>query len=240
MDIYSTDAKIERYGLRVLEDDRALLSEVRRGAPLPARPAAARAASVGGARRARREDRRAPHDPAQRRGRARGQDVPAGGGDVPRRRRARRRAAEARCSATLAGPDLGKLTCEHLVLVARLARARGRGRRAARRARRSSCARRASRSSRRSGVIQTIPSLALLAFLIAALDRIGTVPALVALFLYALLPIVRNTHAGLARHPAGHARGGARARARGARSPASRSSCRSPRRRSSPGSRRRR
>jgi osmoprotectant transport system permease protein len=47
------------------------------------------------------------------------------------------------------------------------------------------------------GVIQTIPSLALLAFLIAALGRIGTVPALVALFLYALLPIVRNTHAGI-------------------------------------------
>jgi osmoprotectant transport system permease protein len=47
------------------------------------------------------------------------------------------------------------------------------------------------------GVIQTVPSLALLAFLIAALDRIGTIPALAALFLYALLPIVRNTHAGL-------------------------------------------
>jgi osmoprotectant transport system permease protein len=42
-----------------------------------------------------------------------------------------------------------------------------------------------------------VPSLALLAFLIAALDRIGTIPALAALFLYALLPIVRNTHAGL-------------------------------------------
>jgi osmoprotectant transport system permease protein len=48
------------------------------------------------------------------------------------------------------------------------------------------------------GVLQTVPSLALLAFLIAALDRIGTVPAVVALFLYGLLPIVRNTEAGLA------------------------------------------
>ena len=47
------------------------------------------------------------------------------------------------------------------------------------------------------GVIQTIPSLALFAFLIALLGMIGTVPALIALFLYALLPIVRNTHAGL-------------------------------------------
>jgi osmoprotectant transport system permease protein len=48
------------------------------------------------------------------------------------------------------------------------------------------------------GVLQTVPSLALLAFLIAALDRIGTMPAIVALFLYSLLPIVRNTEAGLA------------------------------------------
>lgn len=48
------------------------------------------------------------------------------------------------------------------------------------------------------GVLQTIPALALLAFLIAALGRIGTLPAVVALFLYALLPIVRNTYTGLA------------------------------------------
>ena len=48
------------------------------------------------------------------------------------------------------------------------------------------------------GVLQTIPSLALLAFLIALMGSIGTAPAIVALFLYALLPIVRNTHAGLA------------------------------------------
>jgi osmoprotectant transport system permease protein len=51
------------------------------------------------------------------------------------------------------------------------------------------------------GVLQTVPALALLAFLIAALDRIGTVPAIVALFLYSLLPIVRNTEAGLAGVP---------------------------------------
>lgn len=47
------------------------------------------------------------------------------------------------------------------------------------------------------GLLQTVPSLALLAFLIAALGAIGTVPAIIALFLYALLPIVRNTAAGL-------------------------------------------
>lgn len=47
------------------------------------------------------------------------------------------------------------------------------------------------------GLLQTLPSLALLAFLIALVGRIGFAPALLALFVYALLPIVRNTHAGL-------------------------------------------
>lgn len=46
------------------------------------------------------------------------------------------------------------------------------------------------------GVIQTIPSLALLVFMIPLLG-IGGPPALVALFLYSLLPIVRNTMSGL-------------------------------------------
>lgn len=47
------------------------------------------------------------------------------------------------------------------------------------------------------GLIQTVPSLALFAFLIPLFGRIGAVPALAALFLYALLPIVRNTYTGL-------------------------------------------
>jgi osmoprotectant transport system permease protein len=46
------------------------------------------------------------------------------------------------------------------------------------------------------GIIQTIPSLALLVFMIPLLG-IGGPPAIVALFLYSLLPIVRNTYAGL-------------------------------------------
>ncbi|HEV6967008.1 glycine betaine ABC transporter substrate-binding protein [Roseateles sp.] len=53
------------------------------------------------------------------------------------------------------------------------------------------------------GLLQTLPSLALLAFLIALVGRIGFVPALLALFVYALLPIVRNTHAGLQAVPDG-------------------------------------
>lgn len=46
------------------------------------------------------------------------------------------------------------------------------------------------------GIIQTIPSLALFVFMIPLLG-IGGPPAIVALFLYSLLPIIRNTHAGL-------------------------------------------
>ncbi len=48
-------------------------------------------------------------------------------------------------------------------------------------------------------VLQTIPSLALFGFLIPVpiLGGIGATTAIVALTLYALLPIVRNTHAGI-------------------------------------------
>lgn len=47
-----------------------------------------------------------------------------------------------------------------------------------------------------SGLIQTIPALALLALLIP-LVGLGEVPAIIALFLYSLLPIVRNTLTGI-------------------------------------------
>jgi osmoprotectant transport system permease protein len=53
------------------------------------------------------------------------------------------------------------------------------------------------------GVLQTVPSLALLAMLIPLLGKIGTIPALIALFLYALLPIVGNTCAGILQVPQG-------------------------------------
>ncbi|MDY7013188.1 MAG: glycine betaine ABC transporter substrate-binding protein [Cyanobacteriota bacterium] len=46
------------------------------------------------------------------------------------------------------------------------------------------------------GIIQTIPSIALLGFLLPLLG-IGATPAIVALFLYALLPIIRNTYTGI-------------------------------------------
>jgi osmoprotectant transport system permease protein len=53
------------------------------------------------------------------------------------------------------------------------------------------------------GVLQTIPALALLAILIPLTGRIGFLPAFIALAIYALLPIVRNTHAGLSQIPRG-------------------------------------
>ncbi len=46
------------------------------------------------------------------------------------------------------------------------------------------------------GILQTVPSLAMFVFMIPIFG-IGTWPAIAALFLYSLLPIVRNTHAGL-------------------------------------------
>lgn len=62
------------------------------------------------------------------------------------------------------------------------------------------------------GMMQTIPSLALLAFLIPLTGQIGFLPAFLALVIYALLPIVRNTHTGLLEvrpgvREAGHALG---------------------------------
>lgn len=46
------------------------------------------------------------------------------------------------------------------------------------------------------GVLQTIPGIALIAFMIPLIG-IGVVPALVALFLYSLYPILRNTYSGV-------------------------------------------
>lgn len=46
------------------------------------------------------------------------------------------------------------------------------------------------------GLLQTVPSLAMFVFMIP-LFGIGAAPAIAALFFYSLLPIARNTHAGL-------------------------------------------
>ena len=46
-------------------------------------------------------------------------------------------------------------------------------------------------------IFQTVPSLAMLAILLALVGKIGVVPAIIALTIYALLPIVRNTVTGI-------------------------------------------
>jgi osmoprotectant transport system permease protein len=47
------------------------------------------------------------------------------------------------------------------------------------------------------GIVQTVPSLAMLVFLLILIGKIGIVPAIIALTLYALLPIIQNTVTGL-------------------------------------------
>lgn len=47
------------------------------------------------------------------------------------------------------------------------------------------------------GVMQTIPSLALLSFMVMIGLGIGFKPAIVAIFLYAILPVLRNTYIGI-------------------------------------------
>jgi osmoprotectant transport system permease protein len=103
-------------------------------------------------------------------------------------------------ASVLFGPDLGRLTSQHLGLViGSLLPAIGIG---------IPLGIWAARSRRASpgimavvGLLQTVPALALLAFLISVMGSIGAAPAIVALFLYALLPIVRNTATGLADLP---------------------------------------
>lgn len=46
------------------------------------------------------------------------------------------------------------------------------------------------------GILQTVPSIALLGFMIPFFG-IGAIPAIVALLIYALLPIIRNTYTGI-------------------------------------------
>ena len=53
------------------------------------------------------------------------------------------------------------------------------------------------------GLLQTVPAIAMLAVLISLLGAIGTLPALIALTLYAFLPIMRNTASGLNQVPLG-------------------------------------
>ena len=192
MDVYSTDAKIARYNLRVLEDDRhffprydaVLLYRV----DLPARAPQAfgRLQALEGRIDERQMIRM--NAAAELEGQSFAQAAALFSGEAKGGRRG--------FWGTLFAADFWRLTREHLVLVlVSLAAAVAAG------IPLGIAAAKAPGLSQPIlgvvGVIQTIPSLALFAFLIALVGTIGVVPALIALFLYGLLPIVRNTHAGM-------------------------------------------
>jgi osmoprotectant transport system permease protein len=195
MDVYTTDAKIGRFELRVLEDDRGYFP--RYDAVLfyrldvPKRfPEAWRALQALEGKIDERTMIRM-NAAAELEGRSFAQaaallNPQAGPRDVSQRR----------FLDVLFGPDFWRLTGEHLLLVfvslaASIAVGLPLGVLAAKVPKTGAVI------FGIVGVVQTIPSLALLAFLIALVGTIGTAPALIALFLYALLPIVRNTCTGL-------------------------------------------
>ena len=206
MDVYSTDAKIGRYRLRVLEDDRdffpkydavLLMRAALDPAPLQRLEGRIDEATMIALNAKVELDGMSFADAA--RGFVAGTSAAAAA--APRRDFMQRLFAD----------DFGRLLGQHLLLVfgsLALALAVGLPLGIAAWRWRASAAPLLGAVA----VLQTIPSLALLAFLIAVVGGIGFVPALLALFLYALLPIVRNTHAGLGGVSVGTGPGGALAR----------------------------
>jgi osmoprotectant transport system permease protein len=193
IDLYSTDAKIARYGIAVLEDDRGyfprydamLLHRIDVAARHP--KAWAAIASLANRIDAATMIRLNAAAEIDRRDFASIAAEFLGGTGTGRART---------FGEALFGPDFVRLLAQHAALVfGSLAAAIALGvplGMAASRVRRV-----AQPLLLVTGLIQTIPALALLAFLIPLTGRIGVWPAMIALFLYALLPIVRNTHAGL-------------------------------------------
>ncbi len=204
IDIYSTDAKLDRYGLTVLADDRhyfprydAVLlyrADLPRRLPKTWRSLQRLEGTID--------------DAAMRRMNAaaelEGKDFAAIAADfiarLPGVTTAAAAVPKAGTGGTLwskfFGPDFARLTFEHLELVffslsASIVVGIPLGVVAARRPAAEGLILGAT------GVVQTIPSLALLAVLIPLTGRIGAVPAFIALALYALLPIVRNTYTAL-------------------------------------------
>lgn len=204
VDAYTTDAQIQRLHLRVLRDDRNFFP--RYDAVLLLRKEVdTRALSAALAGRIDEEAMRAMNAAVELDGRS----FEAVARDFLASRRAGGTAASAPAPTKRPGfldrlfaPDLPRLLREHLTLVfASLAIAVAIGVPVGVLAHRKP--RLASVLFAVVGVVQPIPSLALLAFLIVLVGTIGFLPALLALSVYALLPIVRNTHAGLASLPPG-------------------------------------
>ncbi|HSO05916.1 MAG TPA: glycine betaine ABC transporter substrate-binding protein [Pelomicrobium sp.] len=203
-DVYTTDAKIARYGLRVLVDDRHFFPSYdavlvyRRDLPerLPqAWKALAQLEGTMDAATMRRLNARVEEDGlsfAQAAAEHLARRSVNASEDAPPRERS--------LLAAIFAPDLLRLTVEHAALVfGALALSTTIGVPLG-----VVCHRRRTWAAPilgLAGIIQTVPSLAMLALLIAAMDRIGAVPAVAALFLYGLLPIVRNTYVGLEEVP---------------------------------------
>jgi len=195
MDIYATDAKIAKYGLRVLRDDRHYFPDYRavfvHRLDLPRRnPAAWQALrSLEGRIDA----------PAMIAMNAQAELAGLGFAEIARRflgNATDPKVGRTGLGARLFADDLPRLTYQHLVLVfVSLAAACAVGIPLGIAAAGSRAL--AQPVLATTGLIQTIPSLALLAFLIPITGAIGTLPALIALFLYSLLPIVRATHSAL-------------------------------------------
>ena len=193
MDVYSTDAKIARYKLRVLEDDRAYFPRydavMLYRLDLPQRSPQAFAALTKLEGRIDETSMIRMNAAAESEGRSFAEAAALFGGGTAG-------AGERRLLPTLFAADFWRLTREHLLLVgvslaAAIVLGVPLGIAAAK------VPSLAQVILGLVGIVQTIPSLALFAFLIALVGTIGVVPALIALFLYALLPIVRNTHTGL-------------------------------------------
>jgi osmoprotectant transport system permease protein len=198
IDLYSTDAKIERYRIVLLQDDRHFFPSydavILHRADAPGRFPDAFAAWK------KLEGRIDNATMVRLNARAEIDKVPFA--QVAAEFLGRSAATRRTFWSALFAPDFGRLLSEHLVLVfASLAAAIlvgvPLGMVAARRRWLEQPVLVAT------GLIQTVPSLALLALLIPLTGTIGVWPALIALFLYALLPIARNAHAGLVQVPGG-------------------------------------
>ncbi len=199
-DLYSTDPEVEAYGLRVLEDDLGHFPAY--DAVLLTREAWAREAPQVARALARLEGALDEAQMVQLNARAQLEHVleaEVAAAFLQQRLGLGPGAAGAAAAPVQLAGRLWQRTREHLTLVgvslfAALAVSLPLGVLAARRPRLGQGVLAAA------GLLQTIPSLALLVLLIPPLG-IGARPAIVALFLYSLLPIVRSTAAGLSSIP---------------------------------------
>jgi osmoprotectant transport system permease protein len=195
IDLYSTDAEIPAYKLRVIEDDLAVFPRYR--AVLLYRLDLKERASSALASLAVLEGRIAAEEMQRLNARAKLEHVPEA--VVAADFLASALEMEGRSGREGRATRVGRRVVEHLALVAAslgaaILVAVPLGVAAARRKRMGAAILAVA------GVVQTIPSLALLVLLIPLLG-IGALPAVTALFLYSVLPIVRNTATGLGETP---------------------------------------